>query len=235
MMSQARIVITSATEFDAKPYRRALESRGANVCLAIPNEMAKPRDPLMGATGLMLSGGADVDPVLYGETPDSTAGLITNRSLDDLEIELLGCALNLDYPIFAICRGMQILNVVFGGKLIQDIPNHKATLSGNHTSSAVHQIYLSPGSKLAAIIGSGGIMRVNSRHHQGLREAHKSPRLLASAYSLGDGLIEGLESPAHDWVLGLQCHPELEDEVPSSFGRIFQAFIERAEMAASRR
>ena len=72
-------------------------------------------------------------------------------------------------------------------------------------------------------------MRLNSIHHQGLREAQKAPDLLAIAYSLDDGLIEGLESPAHDWVIGVQCHPEREKEVPSSFRRLFQAFMERAE------
>ena len=92
-----------------------------------------------------------------------------------------------------------------------------------------HPIYLSPGSKLAAMLGTGGFFRVNSLHHQGLREAQKSPRLLASAYSLEDVVIEGLESPKHSWVVGVQFRPERQDEVPTVFKNLFRAFVERAE------
>ncbi len=74
-----------------------------------------------------------------------------------------------------------------------------------------------------------GFFRVNSIHHQGLKEAQKSPRLMASAYGVDDGLIEGLESPEHSWVVGLQCHPERQDEVPGLFANLFTAFGERAE------
>ena len=92
----------------------------------------------------------------------------------------------------------------------------------------MHQIYLSPGSKSAAIIGMAGFFRVNSRHHQGLREAQRSPKLMTSAYGVEDGLVEGLESPNHRWVIGLQCHPERQDEVPRIFANLFEAFGERA-------
>ena len=92
-----------------------------------------------------------------------------------------------------------------------------------------HHIYISPGSKLAAVVGSGGIVRVNSYHHQAVREAHKSPRLLASAYSLEDGLVEALESPVHRWVIAVQFHPERRMELPPHFDRLFQSLVERAE------
>ena len=89
---------------------------------------------------------------------------------------------------------------------------------------------MAPGAKAAAIVGSAGFFRVNSLHHQGLREAQRSPRLMTSAYSVEDGLIEGLESPNHSWVIGLQCHPERQDEVPRTFANLFAGFYERAEM-----
>ena len=235
-MGQPIILVASTSGRDARPYCDSLERRGAQVRLALPDQTLPSGDPLNGATGLMLTGGEDVDPPIYGKHPDPAAGLETNRHRDDMELALLSHALERDLPILAICRGMQLLNVAFGGKLIQDLPNHKsnAEAENGELEVAYHQIYVSPGTKLAAILGSGGFLKVNSIHHQGLREAYKSSVLLASAYSLGDGLIEGLESPAHDWVLGVQCHPERETEVPKSFGRLFQAFVERAETAAEK-
>ena len=77
-------------------------------------------------------------------------------------------------------------------------------------------------------------MRVNSRHHQGVREAQKAPSLLASAYAVDDGMIEALESPAHSWVVAVQCHPEREEEVPASWGLLFDGLVERAAAYASR-
>ncbi|MCZ6615508.1 MAG: gamma-glutamyl-gamma-aminobutyrate hydrolase family protein [Chloroflexi bacterium] len=228
-MALPLIIVTATDEASARPYRESVERRGGKVRLAIPGASPAREDLLAGATALMLTGGPDVDPALYGEAPDPEAGLEVNRRRDDMELLLLRQALDRDLPVLAICRGMQLLNVALGGKLIQDLPGHKGEKVDGEWQSAYHQIYLSPGSKLAAILGSGGFMRVNSIHHQGLREAQKAQALMATAYSLDDGLIEGLESPAHDWVIGLQCHPEREDEVPSSFGRLFQAFVERAE------
>ena len=132
-----------------------------------------------------------------------------------------------------ICRGMQLLNVVFGGRLIQHLPGHRT--EDDSGKSAYHRIYISPGSKLAATLGSGGFVQVNSRHHQGVSEPQKAPSLMASAYSLEDGLIEALESPAHDWVIGVQWHNENEEELPKTFGNLFLALAERGEMYSRRR
>ena len=134
-------------------------------------------------------------------------------------------------PVLAICRGMQLLNVAFGGRLIQDLPGHRPTFVGDGGDSAeiTHQIYVAPGAKSAAIIGSAGFFRVNSYHHQGLNEAQRAPRLMSTAYSVEDGLVEGLESPEHSWVIGLQCHPERKDEVPRTFANLFAGLHDRAE------
>ena len=94
--------------------------------------------------------------------------------------------------------------------------------------SETHLTFLSPGSKAAAVIGMAGFFRVNSRHHQGLREAQRSPRLMTTAYGVDDGLVEGLESPEHSWVIGLQCQPERQEEVPRLFANLFTSFGERA-------
>lgn len=179
--------------------------------------------------GLLVTGGIDMDPLVEGGEPDSETGLKLSTELDTLENRLLRHALEYDMPVLAICRGMQRVNLVFGGKLLQDIPAHRMELKEGFRVPVQHPIYLSPGSKLAAILGMGGFFKVNSLHHQGIREAQKSPRLMATAYSLDDAIIEGLESPEHSWVVGVQCHPELGDQVPKVFRNLFTAFVERAE------
>ena len=226
----ALVAVTSTNEQNAREYIQALDS-GARTRLVLPQELCLPPDGLLeGVGGLLLTGGPDIAPRNYGEVPDPEDRLEVSRDLDSLEMGLLQYALEHDMPVLAICRGMQLLNLAFGGRLIHDIPGHKAELKDGCWASVKHSIYLSPGSKLAAILGTGGFFRVNSRHHQGIREAQKAPRLLASSYSLEDGIIEGLESPKHSWVVGVQCHPELHDEVPKSFANLFAAFVERAEV-----
>ncbi|MFH1141133.1 MAG: gamma-glutamyl-gamma-aminobutyrate hydrolase family protein [Chloroflexota bacterium] len=233
-MAQPLILVTAAREHSPGPYVDCLERRGARVRVVSPQEAMPPGDPMSGASALLLTGGGDVDPGLYGEAVDPKAGVHSNRRRDDMELALLRHALEENLPVLGICRGMHLLNVAFGGKLIQDLPNHREQPGDGPGHSAFHEVYVSPGTKLAAILGTGGFFRLNSRHHQGLKEPQKSVALLASAYSLGDGLIEAVESPAHDWVIGIQCHPENEDEMPKAFSRLFQAFVERAEMAAGR-
>ena len=236
------VVITSVDPGNARPYIQVLESVGAEARLLLPADAeARSTEVLMeGAGGLLLPGGPDIDPALYGASPDPDAGLAVSRSLDDLELRLLEYALDRDMPVLAICRGMQLLNVAFGGRLIQDLSGHREEppilpplegwVQGEHSGweSKMHQIYLSPGSKAAAVIGTAGFFRVNSRHHQGLREAQRAPRLMTTAYGVEDGLIEGLESPEHSWIIGLQCHPERQDEAPRIFANLFAAFAERA-------
>ena len=224
------VAITSTDRRCARRYLQVMESLGAEVRLLTPQNTGPAHHLLAGVGGLLLPGGPDVDPALYGAAPDPQAGLELCRPLDDLELGLLDYALGHDMPVLAICRGMQLLNVACGGQLIQDLPGHQGAQVDGRWEPERHLIYLAPGAKTAAIVGSAGFFRVNSWHHQGLREAQRSPRLMTSAYSVEDGLIEGLESPAHSWVIGVQCHPERQDEVPRSFANLFAAFYERAEM-----
>lgn len=225
------IVIASAGLRNARRYIQAMEPLGAEVRLVTPeNSGSLPTDHLMeGVGGLMLCGGPDIDPSFYGESPDPEAGLQLCLPLDELEFRLLDHALDRDMPVLAICRGMQVLNVAFGGRLIQDLPDHRAEWNGEKWEPTSHSICISPGSKAAAIIGSAGFFKVNSIHHQGLKEAQRAPRLMTTAYSVEDGVIEGLESPEHSWVIGLQCHAERQDEVPRSFSNLFMGLKERAQ------
>ncbi len=227
----AIVAITSSGHKNARRYVEVMESAGATVRVVIPDDHSDvaTEEVMRDVGGLLLCGGPDIDPVLYGEEPDAGAGLTLNRLLDDLELRVLEYALERDMPVLAICRGMQLLNVFFGGKLIQDLPGHKAHKVDGKWESASHTIYLAPGAKAAPVIGMAGFFKVNSLHHQGLKEAQRAPRLMTTAYEVEDGLIEGLESPEHSWVIGLQCHPERQDEVPKMFDNLFLGLQERAE------
>ncbi len=225
------VVITSSGTKNARRYVEVMESAGADVRVLMPDDHADvaTEELMRNAGGLLLSGGPDVDPALYGEEPDTEAGLTLNRPLDDLELRVLEYALERDMPVLGICRGMQLLNVFFGGKLMQDLPGHRSEKIDGNWESGSHTIYIAPGAKAAPIIGMAGFFKVNSLHHQGLKEAQRAPRLMTTAYEVEDGLIEGLESPEHSWVIALQCHPERQDEVPKMFGNLFLGLHERAE------
>jgi putative glutamine amidotransferase len=209
-----------------------MESAGSETRLLLPkSDSTLPADEAMrGVGGLLLSGGPDVHPSRYGEEPDPNAQLKLAPELDDLEIRVLDYALSVDMPVLAICRGMQLLNVAFGGRLTQDLAGHRN--DERDGEPATHQIYVAPGAKSAAIIGSAGFFRVNSYHHQGLTEAQRAPRLMSTAYSVEDGLVEGIESPEHSWVIALQCHPERQEEVPRLFANLFGGLHDRAERFA---
>ena len=158
--------------------------------------------------GLLLTGGIDVDPRLYGERPGPETDR-PHRRRDAQELALLRQALEQDLPVLAVCRGHQLLNVALGGRLLQHIgdDSHRAAPDG---SSRWHEVRLEGKGRLARIYGAGAILRVNSRHHQGV-----SP----------DGLIEAVESLRHRWVVGVQWHPERPEMHPAS-DALFAAFVD---------
>lgn len=170
---------------------------------------------------------------------DGSAGLLvpdagfSDGKPDDGALRLLDAALAVDMPVLLTGRGMYLLNATFGGGAPlaerpslaagEDTPNHRPER---------RQIYLSPGSKMAAIIGSAGMFRLNWsawNRPMGLREAQRAERLMSIAYQLDHGTIEGLESKEHSWVIGVQFLPERTDEVPASFNSLFLGLVERAE------
>ena len=153
-------------------------------------------------------------------------GLLITDNCDAWLGDLLTEALAADMPVLATGSGMHLLNACFGGGPAQPVNAHQEE---SNAGTVRHQIYLSPGSKVAAIIGSAGMFRVNSRHRLGLREPQRAERLMTIAYQLDDGVIEGLESKEHSWVIGVQFLPERSDEVPASFGNLFLGLVERAD------
>ena len=119
------IAVTSVDLCNSLLYVQVLEALGAEVSVVMPPDDRSAHQVFENIGGLLLAGGPDVDPSLYGASTDPDADLELCRPLDDLELRLLDYALGHDMPVLAICRGMQLLNVAFGGQLLQDIPNHR--------------------------------------------------------------------------------------------------------------
>ena len=157
---------------------------------------------------------------------DGTGGLLLPDCRLGNAWGLLEAALGADMPVLATGYGMHLLNGYFGGGQPSEVVEHYPE---EPTEPLRHQIYLSPGAKVAAIIGSAGMFRVNSRHRTGIREPQRAERLMSIAYQLDDGVIEGLESKEHSWVIGVQFLPERGDEVPASFNNLFLGLVERAQ------
>lgn len=181
--------------------------------------------------GLLLTGGADVDPAIYGEAPRHDIGP-SDAAKDRVEMRMIRLALDYDLPLLAICRGQQILNVTMGGTLFQDICS-QVPASLNHNLSdrprdlIAHEISVDPSSRLASILRSHTI-GVNSLHHQAVKDV--APGLVVTARA-ADGVIEGLESPAHRFVVAVQFHPE---ELYQSDQRMRELFVALVQAAAGR-
>jgi putative glutamine amidotransferase len=193
-----------------------------------PQDFCEPGRCLDGVSGLVLTGGIDIDPARYSEAP-VTQVTQTDPQRDDFEVSLLEEALARDLPVLAICRGHQLLNVCFGGKLLQHIESgeHVAQADEGRTSRA-HAVTLAQESRLAKWTGEKQVL-VNSRHHQAVTAERLAPGLQATAVS-EDGLIEGVESERHTWVVGVQWHPErVEPQIPGfedASLRLFAAFAQ---------
>ncbi len=177
------IGVVASSEKDAVDSVEAVAAWEAETLVLLPGTAPSTEETLKRIDGLLVTGGEDIDPSHYHREVDPEAGVEVNPARDALELPLLQAAMERDMPVLGLCRGMQALNVVSGGSLLQDLPDHRKERDDGEWESSHHRIWVSPGSKLAAALGSGGRVRVNSLHHQGLREAQRSRRLLASAYS----------------------------------------------------
>lgn len=163
--------------------------------------------------GLVIAGGADVDPARYGAARDPRTGPAAVER-DASEFALVASALQADLPLLAVCRGMQVLNAVLGGTLLQHVEGHNVT-------PAVFEkvdVAVSPGSRLAGVVGPA--VSVLCHHHQALDVVGQGLSVVGRA---PDGVVEAVELPDRRFVVGVQSHPEADRE-----DRVFGAFVEAA-------
>ncbi|MBI2887905.1 MAG: gamma-glutamyl-gamma-aminobutyrate hydrolase family protein [Chloroflexi bacterium] len=210
-------------------YAACVERAGGQVVWLRPGDGQAPEAILDSLEGLLLTGGADVDPACYGEPLDPRTIISeSSRLRDALEVPLAQEALRRDLPVLAICRGVQVLNVALGGSLCQHVEGHQEAEDG---SSAFHSVDIASGSRLAQLLGLHGQVILNSRHHQALKNL--APALAVVARS-PEGIVEAVESARHSWAFGIQCHPERATEVPGAFQKLFTGLVEAATVPAGR-
>lgn len=213
-----RIAITTSPrrgEDYYAPYRRAVEAAGAE-----PVELPPGTPELPHVDGLLLPGGWDVDPSLYGEPKDEKVGPI-DRALDETELRMFEQARERELPVLGICRGQQVINVAMGGTLLQHLDDHD--VRGHGRSHLAHTIEVDPSSELGHAAGEHKI-RVNSLHHQAVKQLATGLHQTAHGE---DGTVEGVESD-DGLIVAVQCHPEeLTGDLPWA-RNLFERFVARA-------
>ena len=198
-------------------YVHAVHSSGGRAVLVTPDD--PDPDVLGGLDGIMFTGGSDVDPALYGESPHPTTHVKPER--DTAEMMLMRAAIAEGLPMLGICRGIQLMAVAYGGRLHQHLPDvlgHHGHRPLHGPKFGEHAVRLRPGSRAAGILGDA--VMVNSFHHQGVADPG---RLAATGWSPEDDLIEVVEDPALPFAIGVQWHPEDTNDF-----RLFAALVEAA-------
>ncbi len=212
-----RVLIPYRYEKKVKPYAEAAREGGAEPVIAsVENKLS-----LDGFAGLLLMGGSDVNPARFGAQPAPETD-VPDDQRDEVELALIHEAIQLDLPIFGICRGLQILNVFHGGTLVQHIADtvrHDPEIADH--SEPAHDVTFVPKSKLAEIVGAH-TWQVNSRHHQAILKLGEN--LHISARDDVDSTIEGIERHDKRYVLAVQWHPEDQTTKYPAQLRLFESF-----------
>jgi len=209
-------------------YVRAVtEAGGIPVILPNSADLSLVKELIDRLDGVLLSGGGDVDPALYGRRPNAQLGSVTPRR-DAFELAVARYVLNeTDKPLLGICRGIQVMNVAMGGTLYIDLPTEgklSHSLSMYQRDQVSHGIEVAEDTRLAAIMGAGESM-VNSFHHEAVLDI--ADCFVPSALSVPDGVIEAIELPGDRFAVGVQWHPEELTARPEARA-LFRAFAEAA-------
>ncbi len=218
------------TLFVPQRYLTAIEQAGAIPLVLAPNQTSSALRRLVALLdGLLITGGNfDIHPRFYGERPIPELGILKPRRTE-FELEMTASALKEDLPVLGICGGAQAINVALGGSLYQDIET-QLPAAGEHQQSAKkstggHPVRVKDNTQLYAIVGQQ-TLEVNTTHHQAVK---KLGRGLAVNAIADDGVIEGIESTEHRFVLGVQWHPEVLAPRRSAQRRIFSCFVSRCK------
>ena len=207
-------------------YVHAVRRAGGRPTLVLPGDDTPPKELLRPFDALLLVGGGDVEPARYGQEPHASVyGVEPDR--DVLEMELLREADRSEMPTLAICRGMQVMNVAFGGTLIQHLPDHDAYLPHGTPSGRdhlAHDVKAALGSRLAEAAGAD-VLTCSTHHHQGVD--HLGERLSPTGWS-EDGLVEAVERGG-GWMLGVQWHPEDTAAEDPAQQALFDALVGQAQ------
>ncbi|MGH9719713.1 MAG: gamma-glutamyl-gamma-aminobutyrate hydrolase family protein [Bryobacteraceae bacterium] len=205
-----RVGITFGNPKKVGPYAEAVRQAGLEPVLISTGN----RTELDALDGLMITGGPDLDPTLYGQ-PMHPAAETPDQKRDAMEAEYLMAALEKDLPVLGICRGLQLFNVVHGGSLHQHIEGHRSP-----GAPLVHDVEVEAGTKLAEIL-EPGLHPVNSRHHQVVDRLGAGLQVSATST---DGHVEGLERPDRRFAVAVQWHPEDLVGKSAESDRLFEAF-----------
>ncbi|HEV7605232.1 MAG TPA: gamma-glutamyl-gamma-aminobutyrate hydrolase family protein [Candidatus Limnocylindrales bacterium] len=211
---------------------------GEPIVLDATSDAATRAAAFAGMDGLLLTGGADLHPERYGQPSRGSITMEPDR--DALEHEAWTVAQARGVPVLGLCRGFQAINAFSGGTLLQHVDGHQGPRWGAGPAK-VHPLRVAPGTRLARILfptnAGGGVLRVNTYHHQAVRPSDLAPGLVANAWAsspAGD-LIEGLEASDGRFIFGVQCHPERTESTPPAFERLFSVFVDAARGPADRR
>lgn len=204
-------------------YLESIRAAGGEAVAASPDTDPRAPDRMHDFSGIVLTGGVDVDPVIYlADRHEKTK--FTDPVRDGFELRFISAAIERDLPVLAICRGSQLLNVAMGGTLHQHIEDYSHVAERGTGVSRFHDVVFAEDSRLRAIFGGAERIRVNSRHHQAVTPDRLAEGLLAAGRT-DDGYVEAIESVNHRFIVGVQWHPERE-EIREESLPLFRAFVE---------